>query len=84
MMLFGRVLVVFFTKDLVTLCSKVSVSYERVDWFEEQSNKCCKKDEKSEQRCMIDDNIDVWDCERLRDDFTALRTEYQEHDYHRH
>jgi hypothetical protein len=29
--------------------------------------------------CMIDDDIDDCDCDRLRDDFTALRTEYQEH-----
>jgi hypothetical protein len=37
---------------------------------------------------MIDDDIDDCDCERLQDDFTALRTAYQEHhgraydDYH--
>jgi hypothetical protein len=28
---------------------------------------------------MIDDNTDNCDGERLRDDFTALRTEYQKH-----
>jgi hypothetical protein len=40
--------------------------HERAEWFEEQ-------------RCMIDDYIDNCDCERLRDDFTALRTKYHEH-----
>jgi hypothetical protein len=37
---------------------------------------------------MIDDDIGDCDCKRLQDDFTALRTAYQEHhgraydDYH--
>jgi hypothetical protein len=30
---------------------------------------------KSEQRCMSNDDIDDCDCERLRDDFTALKTD---------
>jgi hypothetical protein len=30
------------------------------------------------KRCIIDDDIDDYDCERLRDAFTALRTDYQE------
>jgi hypothetical protein len=53
--------------------------HEGAEWFEEQGNKSCKNDEKSERRCMIDDDIDSCDCEQLRDEFTALRTEYQEH-----
>jgi hypothetical protein len=48
------------------------VGHEGAEWYQEQGNKICK-------RCMIDDDIDDYDCERLRDDFTALRTEYQEH-----
>jgi hypothetical protein len=49
------------------------------EWFEEQGNKSCKKDEKSNRRCMIDDGINDCDCERLQDDFNVLRTKYQEH-----
>jgi hypothetical protein len=31
---------------------------------------------------MIDNDIDDCDCERQKDDFTALRTKYQEHHGH--
>jgi hypothetical protein len=31
---------------------------------------------------MFDDDIDDYDCERLQNDFTALRTEYQQHHGH--
>jgi hypothetical protein len=31
---------------------------------------------------MIDEDIDDCDCERLREDFTALRTAFQEHYRH--
>jgi hypothetical protein len=33
---------------------------------------------KRESLCMIDDDIDDCDCERLREDCTVLRTEYNE------
>jgi hypothetical protein len=62
----------FCTEDLAALCPKVSV--EGAEWFEEQSNKSYKKDEKN---CMISDDINDCDCQRLQDDFTAFRTEYQ-------
>jgi hypothetical protein len=53
-----------------------------------RATRAAKKMKKSERRCMIDDDIDDCDCERLRDNFTTLRTEYQEHhgrayDYYR-
>jgi hypothetical protein len=65
---YDRVLVVL---HLVTLCPKVSVGHEGAKWFEEQGNKSCREDEKNERRCMIDDDIDDCDCERLRADFTG-------------
>jgi F0F1-type ATP synthase beta subunit len=37
-----------------------------------------KKKKASERRCMVDDNINECDCDRLRSDFTALRSTYQQ------
>jgi hypothetical protein len=85
---FGHVPLLFWyfcTKDLAALCPKDSVGDKEAEWFEEQGNKSCKNDEKSEWRCMIDNDIDDCDhcdCERLQDDFTASRTEYHEHHEH--
>jgi hypothetical protein len=37
----------------------------------------------SEQWCLIDDDINDCDCERLRDNFTALRTVSEDSDVYR-
>jgi hypothetical protein len=42
-----------------------------------KKTKAVKKMKESERRCMVD-NISDCDCERLRGDFTALRSTYQE------
>jgi hypothetical protein len=47
------------------LWPKVFVGHEIVEWFVEQGNKSCINDEKSERRCMIDDDIDDCDYERF-------------------
>jgi hypothetical protein len=44
-----------------------------------RATRATKKMKKIERRCMIGDDIDDCDCERLQDYFTALRSEYQEH-----
>jgi hypothetical protein len=55
------------------------VGHAEAKWFQEQGNKTSKRMKKSEWWCMIDNFIDDCDFERLMDDFTALRTECQEH-----
>jgi hypothetical protein len=44
-----------------------------------KTTKAAKKIKESERRCMVDDDFSECDCERLRGDFTALRSTYQEH-----
>jgi hypothetical protein len=43
-----------------------------------KTTKAAKKMKKSERRYMVDDDISECGCERLRGDFTALRSTYQE------
>jgi hypothetical protein len=45
------------------------VDHEEAEWFKEQGNKSCKKMKRSEQRSMLDDDIDYYDCGRLWEDF---------------
>jgi hypothetical protein len=54
-----------------------------------KNSRAAKRLKKSERRCIIDDDIDDYNFERIRDNFTALRIDYQEYhgraydDWHR-
>jgi hypothetical protein len=43
-----------------------------------KTTKAAKRMKEYERRCMVDDKISDYDCERLCGDFTALRSTYQE------
>jgi hypothetical protein len=51
---------------------------KELNGFNNRATRAPKKDEKRDSLCMIDDDIDDCDCERLREDCTVLRTEYNE------
>jgi hypothetical protein len=51
---------------------------KELNGFKNKTTKAAKKMKESEHGCMVDDDISECDCERLRDDFTALRSTYQE------
>jgi hypothetical protein len=51
---------------------------KKLNGLKNKITKAAKKMKKSKRRCMVDDNISECDCERLRGDFTALRSTYQE------
>jgi hypothetical protein len=65
-------------ENLNVLCPETSVGHERTEWIENKTIKAVRKMKESEWRYIVDDDISECDCERLRGDFTALRSMYQE------
>jgi hypothetical protein len=51
---------------------------KELNGLKNKTTKAAKKMKESERRCMFDD-ISEYDWERLRGDFTSLRSSYQEH-----
>jgi hypothetical protein len=51
---------------------------KELNGLKNKATKAAKKMKESERRCMVDDDISECDCERLRGDFTTLRSTYQE------
>jgi hypothetical protein len=51
---------------------------KELNGLKNKTTKAARKMKESERRYMVDDDIRECDCERLRGDFTALRSTYQE------
>jgi hypothetical protein len=51
---------------------------KELNGLKNETTKVAKKVKKSERRCMVADDISECDPEKLRSDFTALRSTYQE------
>jgi hypothetical protein len=52
---------------------------KKLNGLKNRPTRAAKKIKLNERRYMLDDDIDDCECNRLRDDITALKTEYQEH-----
>jgi hypothetical protein len=69
----------FMQKNSTRCAQKLPWVTKELNGLKNRTTKAAKKMKESERRCMVDDDISECDWERLRGDFTSLRSSYQEH-----